>query len=182
MTLRWMYDASEPPTEPPHWHVAAGYIGGDTPHVWTEAEWNAQWSPFRLPIFSASNREDTPAAAGTDAWAFWAALESLKVPHGVTVAVDIETAVYKTYLSALDEFLNPWRLMAYGSLSTLLQNPKPSGNFWAGDWTDNILTGTEVVGESGIVCVQWANATMLNKPYDASVIEGDVTLWAKPQT
>src|SRR3979411_1192168 len=31
LTVRWMYDASTPPPNPPHWHVAAGYIGGGTP-------------------------------------------------------------------------------------------------------------------------------------------------------
>lgn len=180
MSQRWMYDASEPPSDPPHWHVAAGYIGGDTPHIWTLEEWKAQWAPFLLPIWTASNRDDTAASAGNDAWAMWSVLEKLGVPHGVTIAVDIETAVYKTYLPALDEFLNPWKIMAYGSMSTLLKNAVPSGGFWAGDWTDTILTGVDINGTEGIVAVQWASSTQLGKDYDASVIESSVPLWGKP--
>ena len=67
--MRWMYDASTPPPNPPHWHVAAGYIGGDTPHVWTQAEWNAQWFPCRLPIFvhtGADTSADAPPDPGSD--------------------------------------------------------------------------------------------------------------------
>ena len=36
-----MWDASTPPASVPGgpWDAAAGYIGGDTPHIWTVAEW-----------------------------------------------------------------------------------------------------------------------------------------------
>jgi hypothetical protein len=180
MSLRWMYDAADPPADPPPWHVAAGYIGGDTPHVWTPEQWRAQPVPYLLPIWSASDREDTACAAGQDAWDITLALAGLGVPHEATVAVDIEEAVYTTYLAALSGFLDPRPVLAYGSMSTLLRNRRPSGGFWAGDWTDRIGTGIQLVGTDGLRAVQWASAQMLGKPWDQSVIEDTVPLWKHP--
>lgn len=41
MRLYHAFDASNPPSRPyPGVHAAAGYVGGDTPHVWTLKEWN----------------------------------------------------------------------------------------------------------------------------------------------
>ncbi len=178
--LRWMYDASTPPASPPPWHVAAGYIGGNPPHVWTEAEWDAQPAPVRLPIFTASNREDTAAAAVTDSGAIHAALEALGVPYGCTVAVDIETRVYGPYLEELDELLaRQWPLMTYGSLSTIVHNPLTSGGRWAAHWTDLVATGIDLVGTDGIKAAQIANAGMLNRPWDWSLIDSSVPLWVK---
>ena len=180
MVLRWMYDASEPPTDPPHWYAVAGYIGGDTPHIWTEAEWNAQSAKFRLPVYTASNRADSVDAAGVDAWNIIHALNSLGVPHGKSVAVDIETAVYTTYLEALDLFLGEWNLLTYGSLSTLLKCSITSGGRWTGDWTDNIETAIKLDGTEHISALQFASAQMLGKTYDMSVIEESIPLWEAP--
>lgn len=181
MTLRWMYDASTPPASPPHWHVAAGYIGGDTPHVWTKAEWLAQPAPELLPIFTASNRADSAAAAVTDNGAIHAALEALGVPYGATVVVDIETRVYTAYLEELNELLlHQWPLMVYGSLSTVVHNPLTSGGRWAADWTDLVSTGIELVGTDGIKAAQIADDRMLGRPWDWSLIDSSVPLWAKP--
>lgn len=178
MTLRWMYDASTPPSDPPKWYAVAGYIGGDTPHVWTEAEWNAQSAKYRLPIYTATGRDDTVAAAGPDAWNIYHALKNLGVPSNCSVAIDIETDVYITYLQALEVFLEEWKVIVYGSLSTLLQCAETSGGRWAGDWTDNIDTAVQMDGTENIVALQWASATMLGKSYDASVIEETIPLWS----
>jgi hypothetical protein len=180
MTLRWMYDASTPPKNPPHWHVAAGYIGGDTPNVWTLAEWKAQPAPYLLPIWTASNRDDTAADAGEDAWGIIKKLSSLGVPGPVTVALDIETAVYSTYLLALNDFLAPHKLMTYGSLSSLVRNSATSGGRWAGDWTDNINIATDLIGTDDIVALQYANSQMTGHPWDHSLIEDTVLLWKNP--
>ena len=181
MTLRWMYDASTPPPDPPHWHVAAGYIGGDTPTVWTLDQWKAQPAPYLLPIWTASNREDTAADAGEDAWGIIQALAKLGVPGPVTVAVDIETSVYGTYLKALNDFVVPHALLAYGSLSFLVKNPKTSGGRWAGDWTDNINDAVILAGTDDIVAVQYANSQMTGHPWDHSLIEDTVRLWENPK-
>lgn len=179
MALRWMADASVPPASKPHLYAVAGYIGGDTPHVWTPQEWDGQPAQFRLPVFTAANREDIACAAGEDAWEIRKALTGLNVAVRFTVAVDIEARVYDTYLRALDAFLSPRPLMTYGSLSTLLRCPLTSGGRWAAEWTDQIVTAEEDIGQHGILAFQWADAAMLGRDYDLSVIESDVLLWSR---
>lgn len=179
MTLRWMYDASVPPVPAPLLYAAGGYIGGDTPHVWTEAEWDAQPAAFRLPIFTASNREDIACAAGEDAWEIRNLLAALGVGESFTVAVDIETRVYSVYLQALNTYLWPRPLMVYGSLSTLLRNPLTSGGRWAADWTGNIDIAVDDIGLDHIDAFQWASAGQLGKPYDLSAISSAVPLWPR---
>lgn len=178
--MRWMYDASTPPPNPPHWHVAAGYIGGNTPHVWTRAEWDAQWSPCRLPIFVHTGA-DTVADAEADARSILAELGRLKVPGNTSVVVDTETGIYHPYLTTLSERLwaRRYSLINYGSLSYVIQSAKTHGGRWAADWTDNIFTGVGVAGHNDIVAVQWASAVQRGLPYDSSIIEGNVPLWLK---
>lgn len=58
------YDASKPPRQPyPKAAAAFGYIGGDTPHVWTLQEWldATQGGALRSgPIWTADYRTDAP--------------------------------------------------------------------------------------------------------------------------
>jgi hypothetical protein len=180
--MRQMYDASIPPPAPPRWHVAAGYIGGDTPHVWTPAEWARQPAPELLPIWTASNRADTGEAALDDAALIVRALGELGVPRGCSVVVDTETVLYRTYLEVLDFELTGagHPLINYGSYSFVIRNPVTAGGRWAADWTDNIMTGVDLVGKDHIIALQWANAAMLGHPWDASVIEDNVPLWRRP--
>lgn len=178
--MRWMYDASVPPPSPPNWHVAGGYIGGDTPHVWSREEWRAQPAPYLLPIWTASNRADTPEAAGQDAWEIISSLELLGVPRGATVAIDTETTVYNVYLQALSDFLGPWVVMNYGSLSYVTRNPLTTGGRWAAKWTDQVATGLELIGVDGIRAVQIASAPMLGRPWDWSLIDPNLPLWPRP--
>ena len=182
MTLRWMYDASEPPPQPPHWHAAAGYIGGDTPHVWTLAEWKAQPAPLLLPIFTASNRLDNACAAGEDAWEILNELAGLGVPRGCTVVVDTETTLYTAYLRALDRFVHDggYPLMNYGSLSFVIRNPLTSGGRWAADWTGLVQTGLVLDGVDGIRAIQIASSAMTGHPWDWSLIEDSIPLWQRP--
>jgi hypothetical protein len=172
-----MYDASTPPADPPHWHVVAGYIGGNTPHVWTKQEWDHQHAPFRLPIFTANNRPDTVEAARTDAAVIKRELEALGAEEGVCVALDIETRVFGPYIRELNVIMQPWHLMEYGSFSTIIQNPQVSAGRWAADWTDNIFGGVDLVGQDRIVAVQWASADQRHLPYDSSVIVDSLPLW-----
>jgi hypothetical protein len=155
----------------------AGYIGGDTPHVWTKAEWDAQVSLFRLPIFTASNRNDDNASAINDGAAIRHTLATMAVPAGVTVAVDIETRIYQNYLDELNEQLPMYKLMTYGSVSTLVQNIKTSGGWWGAHWTDDIETGVQAIESREFNAMQWADSTMLQRPYDLSTISSAVPLW-----
>lgn len=177
MELRWLYDESVPSYPAPELYAANVYVGGDTPHVWTAEERASRRSPFMLPNFAASNREDTAAAAHMDAGTIHAILTFLGVPHGVTYALDIETRVYGEYLRTLNGELDEWLLMKYGSVSTILQNPRTSGGTWGAHWTDNIETAIQGIESGEFHALQWANATQLGRPYDLSVISSDVPLW-----
>lgn len=179
MMLRWMYDAAFPAARPPHWYCAAGYIGGNTPHVWTSAEWAAQPAPFRLPIWTADNRVNSPASAASDAPVILARLEALGVPPGVAVALDGETRIFPAYLEELNELLGAYKLVDYGSLAFVTSNPVTSGGRWAADWTNRITDAVALCGHEGIVAVQWANDKMRHTPWDWSVIEDTVPLWAR---
>ena len=87
-----MFDASSPPASAPHgYRAVAGYIGGDTPHVWTDAEWRRFGSLRKLPIWVRSNPAQVDAEA--DSFAALERLFELKIPRGTTVALDLETAL-----------------------------------------------------------------------------------------
>src|SRR5258706_15218366 len=59
-----MFDASVPPASAPAgYRAVAGYIGGDTPHVWTKAEWRRFDQLPQLPIWGRSNPTQADAEA-----------------------------------------------------------------------------------------------------------------------
>jgi hypothetical protein len=179
--MRWMYDAAYPPKNPPHWHVCAGYIGGDTPHVWSKAEWDAQWAPRRLPIWTAANRSDTAQAAEADAGEILRRLHNLGVPRGCSVVADTEMLVYSAYITTLDRLVHQggYLLMQYGSLSVILKNPDTRGGRWSADWT-GWGGSLQLDHGSRIVATQRASADQMGTQYDASVIEDVVPLWHAP--
>ncbi len=165
-----MIDVSNPTaagvTKMPDGYVAvAGYIGGDTPHVWTEAEWGYFGGWRKLPIWTRT--ADNSAQDGTsDGWAAIQALKAVGVPargagQGSPVALDLETYQDPAYVSAFAEVLE-WAgfpVYPYGSASTLRGNPQCWG-YWAADWT-----GSEHL-------LSWSTATQYQQagvhPYDLS--------------
>ncbi len=130
--LRKMFDASTPPNHIPPSDVVAFYIGGDTPHVWTDAQIKAVPDRWRLPIWVRSNPngsgEGTAEGEKVVKW-----LESHHVPKGCAAALDLETAIDNGYVHAFDSVLvnAGYVTAAYGSTSTLFHNGKPSGGYWA---------------------------------------------------
>lgn len=169
MTRR-MYDAAYPPADP-HLDVCAFYIGGDTPHVWSDQEIAGQSARWRLPIYTCSNpasRNPTVDAATAIAW-----LRAHGVPAGSALALDYETAVDAAYLIGFDRQIVPagWRTLLYGSLSTVKQNPLPSAGYWTASWNGIAHLDT------GAAATQWASDTMLGKPYDLSEVSDSLVLW-----
>lgn len=165
-----MYDASFPPPDP-HLDACAFYIGGDTPHIWSDPEIAAQSARWRLPIYVCSDpsgRDGAADAAGAVAW-----LRAHAVPPGAAVALDYETAVDGAYVIAFDQAVTAagWTLLLYGSLDAVTQNPRPSAGYWTASWT-----GTEHL-DSGAAATQWANDTLLGQPYDLSEVSDSLALW-----
>jgi hypothetical protein len=178
--MRLMYDAAYPPADPPSWPVVAGYIGGDTPHVWTDAEWDAQPAQYRLPIFVHTGPDDQ-AAGSTDAAHILSWLDGHQVPAGSSVVIDTETANYSGYLTAMDKLITDagYKLVNYGSLDDILKNPVTSGGRWTADWTG----AAHIDAAPHVVATQWADAKQLGTSYDASLCDDDMPLWnTKPPT
>ena len=125
-----MFDASTPPaTAPAGYRAVAGYIGGDTPHVWTDAEWHRFRGMRKLPIWVRSD------PANVDAFAALQRLFELNIPRGVTIALDLETAVDFEYVRMFHRVMK-WAgffVWVYGSASTVFDNPHADG-YWVADY------------------------------------------------
>lgn len=167
---RTLYDAAYPPADP-RLDVCGFYIGGDTPHVWSDAEIIGQSARWRLPIYTCDNpgsRNASSDAAEAIAW-----LHAHQVPAGCAVALDYETAVNAAYVTTFDRAIRAagWTTLLYGSLSTVTQNPRPSAGYWTASWTGRAHL------DSGAAATQWASDTQLGKPYDLSEVTDTLVLW-----
>jgi len=172
--MRRMFDAAFPPPAPPPWEVAAGYIGGNTPHVWTDPEWARQTARWRLPIFTRSTGGDPNIdAAQAVRW-----LRAHGAPPGCCVALDYETRIDPGYLRTFDWIVEQagYLTMVYGTRRTVLQNPKPSGGYWVADWP--------VPGETphphlypGSAATQWSGSGPFGGVYDPNLVADSTPLW-----
>src|SRR6266540_2173913 len=173
MALRRCWDAAYPPTSPPNWEVVAFYLGGNTPHVWTDSEIERQSARWRLPIFVRSHDGDPLADAHTSiTW-----LVRHGVPRGVTLALDYETRVDATYLATFDRAVTDagWRVMVYGSRDFVLRNPKPSGGYWVADYTGSPHL------YPGSAATQWSGSGPFGGAYDPNLVADSTPLWDTKQ-
>lgn len=161
------YDAAYPPDNPPPGaDGVCGYIGGDATHVWSPADWASQPARYRVPIFVRSDPPGPGAAA--DVAAALAQLAAIGAPEGIVVAWDMETAVDAAYIKQVHTLLDGrYRLLVYGSQSTVQGNQNPDGLYWGADWT-----GVAHLAH-GDVMTQWAS----DAEYDLSDAEDGVPFW-----
>lgn len=105
-TLRFL-DAAYPLSSWPAADGVAFYIGGDTPHVWSQGEIDNARMRYRLPIFVRSN------------------------PPGPGAQADVNDAV-----NALKAIGAPprYKLLVYGSQSSVFGNQTPDDLYWGADW------------------------------------------------
>src|SRR6266540_4285128 len=172
MALRRCWDAAYPPTSPPNWEVVAFYLGGNTPHVWTDSEIERQSARWRLPIFVRSHDGDPLADAHTSiTW-----LVRHGVPRGVTLALDYETRVDATYLATFDRAVTDagWRVMVYGSRDFVLRNPKPSGGYWVADYTGSPHL------YPGSAATQWSGSGPFGGDYDPNLVADSTHIYLPP--
>lgn len=172
-TMRTMFDAAYPPGTPPQVDAVAGYIGGNTPNVWTDAEWASMMTKsgakYKLPIFVRSTGGDPVAdAAASVRWAV-----AHGQPKGTLIAMDYETRIDATYLNRYDAGIvaGGYKCVVYGSRTAVLQNPKPSGGYWTATW--NNIPHLDV----GAVITQYGGDTTLGKNYDLNVVADSAPLW-----
>lgn len=145
-------DASTPhdpfPYPGPGKRILAAYVGAkdlpgppDTPHIWTMAEWNGYIpasghqmadTDFRLlPLYV----HDFPGDPVADAQNMVDAIVDLgwKPSAGRVVCLDLETLVAPTYVHEVHREVNRlgFKMLVYGSLHYLEQNPVCDGRFAA---------------------------------------------------
>lgn len=159
------YDSAYPQSPPPPSQVVLIYIGGDTPHVWTDAEIAGQPERYRLPVWVRSNRPVTiQDATDTIQW-----LQAHNVAPGVAVVLDLETLVDPGGVNVYGNEMHAhgYKVLPYGSRSTLYQNPALDGYFDAhpGDPLGTIDPGNVATQDV------YANA------YDLDTIAASVPLW-----
>lgn len=157
-----MFDASTPPTSAPSlFRAVAGYIGGATPHVWTNEEWARFPSLKKLPIWvSTAAIAGDPFGADKDGAAILDRLHALGVPKRTAVVVDLETRVHPEYVGKLQGIVNRggYFLWPYGSASTLFGNPAANG-YWVADYTGKRF----MYSHRGTRATQYAEGTAIDQ-------------------
>lgn len=117
--------------------IIAGYIGGDTPHVWSESDWRR--SEFRtlkkLPIFVRSQVVGETGGLA-DGWTALQTLYNLGVPKNTYVVYDRETNTDKEATTAFGNVITwgGYLAMTYGSRDNLFSHPGLNG-YWVADPT-----------------------------------------------
>jgi hypothetical protein len=162
------YDAAYPPSAPPAGaDGVCGYIGGDALNVWSTADWESQRARYRLPIFVRANPPGPGAA--TDVAVALKALRALGAPQGTLVAWDMETAADASYIRQVGSLISAggYKLIVYGSQSSVRSNDNPSGLYWGADWTGHPHIA------SGDAMTQWVSYSN----YDLSEAEATLPFW-----
>lgn len=128
-----MCDASTEPGNLPSskYRVVAGYIGGNTPHIWTVEEWHRFPRRALLPIFVYTGN-----GGQQDALAALQAIYRLGIPRGSRIVYDMETRVDKVSVRAFYSVLSyfGYKVWVYGSKEFVFGNP-PCDGYWIADWT-----------------------------------------------
>lgn len=164
-----MWDASTLPDPQPTTPVAAFYVGGDTPHVYTDAEVKAIRARYGVPIWTGYDFQHD-GATEADKVIAWLRARGWKT--GTLVAVDTEELVIPDFLAAFNQRITAagWLVLHYESKSAIAGNPATSGGKWAADWT-----GIPHL-RPGDTATQYVPDSWLGAPYDLSLIRADARL------
>ena len=167
-----MVDASRPGSSiPATWNghkirAVAGYVGGDTPHVWTPAEWGRFKGLGKLPVWVNNVDGDDPGPGEADAFAALRALYDLGAKQGAAVAYDLETSVVPKRAAAFTRAL-AWAgftAWIYGSRSTVFGNH--ASGYWVADYTGRPHFPTR----NSRACQYAAGVTIGGSTWDVSCI------------
>jgi Putative peptidoglycan binding domain len=129
-----MWDASTLPDPQPTTPVAAFYVGGDTPHVYTDTQIKAIRARYGVPIWTGYDFQHDGAAEAAKV-VEWLHRHGWK--GGTLVAVDTEELVIPDFLGPFNTVITQagWLLLHYESKVAIAGNPPTSGGKWAADWT-----------------------------------------------
>jgi hypothetical protein len=158
-----MWDAAYPVgTWPKGYSIGAGYIGGDTPHIWTTQEWGRYGKRRKLPIYT-QNHPNT-ATAEQEGFAALKRLYEIECPKGNPVAWDAEDAVNHDWSNIFASVLawGGYRLWVYGQASTVFNN-LPHNGYWVAGWTGTPYMSTH----PDVRATQYASG----KDWDSSTVK-----------
>jgi hypothetical protein len=170
--LYHMFDAAFPPLEPyPGCQAVAGYIGGNTPHVWTPEEWLRFRHLRQLGIWvadlSSSAEVSGKAAAEAAKRLGWKAHAKARR----TIVLDLEMAVNTDWVNTYADAVHKagYWTWVYGSQSTVVENPARAG-YWIASWNGvpSVERMPHVVAHQYSAEVTWAGGTV-----DLSVLAGE---------
>lgn len=164
-----MFDSAYPPQQPPAVPVVAFYIGGDTPHDWSDEEIAAQPATYGLPIYVHDGVGGDAAAAAAEVIGW---LEAHSWAPGAAVAIDTEATVEPAWIADFDAIVSVkgWPVIDYQSKGPVSSNPLTSGGRWIADWTGSPHQ------YPGAVATQYASADQTGQPWDLSLIDQSVQL------
>jgi hypothetical protein len=169
------YDSAEPLASPPAGrNLVAFYGGGDTPHVWTLAEIQAQPVRYRLPIWVRSNPTAPGINVANDVARFLTYLHGVGCPKGSVTSLDLETAVDVAYVNTFGQLMHSagYLVLPYGSSGNLFKNPVLDG-YWV-DWPGKTSIPPNCVG------VQYSQGG--NGAWDNDLFLDSIPFWdAQPQ-
>lgn len=139
-TLVRTFDAAFPPRAPfPGCAGVCGYVGGNTPHVWTATEWNAASDNGRLgqlPIWVGFGEAD-PAEHARQAAAAATALgwEPFHRPDWRAIVADMEAVSELAWLLAFGDELRRFGFLCWPYFSEVaLPSDPPGFTVWLAEW------------------------------------------------
>jgi hypothetical protein len=136
-----MFDASRPPVKPvPGCAAVAGYIGGNTPHVWTPEEWRRFSALHQLPIWvrdpgqpARGQAQEAAAKARALGWA------PFHGPKWRALVLDMESELDEPFVATFGRQLQREGFLCwpYMSLSPLTAGGDPPGfSVWLPTWNN----------------------------------------------
>jgi LysM repeat protein len=150
--------------------VVCGYVGGNTPHVWTQAEVDAVTATGRRwwPIWTMPEQTLIADDGASAAVFMQQALKKYTNTFDV-VLLDIEHVCWVNNFSTANEAASAWaEAMSANHFNPHVYGPHNSFATWIADWTGN---EPATLPSGGVVGWQYASDTMLQKPYDISVFD-----------
>src|ERR1039458_2689773 len=135
MTNLTMKDSAYPSTGGPVTDIILIYIGGDTPHPWSNADIDSQPERYRLPTWVRS--DPTGYNGTTEAGIVAAWLRAHGVPSRKSVVLDLEISADVGYVNAFNLAMRAagYKTMKYGSMGTIWNNPQTDGGTFVADPT-----------------------------------------------
>jgi hypothetical protein len=173
-----IYDASIPPGKPyPGCSGVAGYLGGNTPHVWTAAEWNAASNNGRLPMLPiwvgfgeadpAEHAEQAATAARALGWA------PHHTPWWRAIVADVEAVSERAWLEAFGHQLQHEGFLCWPYMSaTALPSDPPTYSVWLARWDgqDIVPPIHDVIGHQYAHDLPWDGTSVDLSAFDSSAL------------